>query len=254
MSSAEDAGLRREEVGLQGGVRIDLPILARGERWAVVHKPSGLPVHRSALVRRGPTLVGVAGRVLATRVDPVHRLDQPTSGPVLLSLDRTATPQLQQALTDGTKRYLALVRGAIPTREPHVEQRPLMVEEVEKSAETCLQPLASCREPRCSLVLAEPRTGRFHQIRRHLRGLSHPVLGDSTHGDTRANRSFRDHGLHRLALHCFELSFTFEGTTTTVHAPLPDDLAMWTRLPLWPEAVANLPVLRDLMVPEDDPA
>ena len=225
---------------------IDLPVLARGPTWAVVHKPSGLPVHRSALVRSGPTLVGVAGRVLGTRVDPVHRLDQPTSGPVLFSLDRRVTPALQAALTAGTKRYLALVRGAIPTRDPYVESRPLAVDGVDKEAETRLQPLASSKDPRCSLVLAEPHTGRFHQIRRHLRGLSHPVLGDSTHGDTRVNRTWRELGLHRLALHCFQLTFAFDGETIDVEAPIPSDLAVWTQLPLWPEAVANLPVLGHL--------
>lgn len=223
---------------------IDLPVLARGPTWAVVHKPSGLPVHRSALVRRGPTLVGVAGRVLGTRVDPVHRLDQPTSGPVLFSLDRTVTPALQRALADGRKRYVALVRGVIPTRDAHVEVRPLAVDGIEKQSETTLTPLASCSEPRCTLVLAEPRTGRFHQIRRHLRGLSHPVLGDSTHGDTRVNKTWRDHGLHRLALHCFELSLVLDGELVTVQAPLPADLAaVLGGLPLWPEALANLPQL-----------
>ncbi len=231
-------------------MRIVLPILARGPHWAVVHKPSGLPMHRSELVRRGPTLVGVAGRVLGTRVDPVHRLDQPTSGPVLLSLDRAATPSLQEALTAGRKRYLALVRGAIPTREAYVEERALAVDGVDKDARTTFTPLASCAEPRCSLVMAEPHTGRFHQIRRHLRGLSHPVLGDSTHGDTRVNRTIRDHGLHRLALHCFELSFEVDGEAITVHAPLPDDLAALRALPLWEEAVAHLPLLAELAAPE----
>jgi tRNA pseudouridine65 synthase len=232
-------------------VRIDLPVLARGPTWAVVHKPSGLPVHRSALVRSGPTLVGVAGRVLGTRVDPVHRLDQPTSGPVLFSLDRSATPMLQDALTAGHKRYLALVRGAIPTRDAYIEARSLSVDGVDKESETTLTPLASCGDPRCSLVLAEPHTGRFHQIRRHLRGLSHPVLGDSTHGDTRVNKTWRALGLHRLALHCFELSFVVDGEAVTVQAPLPADLAFLVGLPLWGEALANLPQLGGLVPAEE---
>jgi tRNA pseudouridine65 synthase len=94
-------------------------------------------------------------------------------------------------------------------------------------------------------VLAEPRTGRFHQIRRHLRGLDHPILGDTTHGDTRANRAFREgHGLPRLLLHCLQLSFSYGGEQHEVRAPLPDDLReLFGRMPWWAEAVQQLPEL-----------
>lgn len=215
----------------------------------MVYKPAGLPVHRSKLVRRGPTLVALAGQVLEQRADPVHRLDQPVSGCLLMSLDRTATAGLQQALSEGRKQYVVMVRGNIPTREPHVVDRPLKVDGAVKDSETWLRPLASSREPRCSLVLAEPRTGRFHQIRRHVRGLDHPVLGDTMHGDTRENRRWREeHGLPRLAMHCLRLSLPNpeepSGPGIDVVAPLPDDLReLFQRMPWWPEAVAALPAL-----------
>ena len=224
---------------------LHVPVLARSERWAIVAKPSGLPIHRSEFVRRGPTLVGVAGRALDAWVDPVHRLDQPVSGCLLLSLDRSFTSHLQQALTDGQKRYLAMVRGAIPTREEYVEERVLVVEGDEKEARTAFRPLGSSVDPRCSLVLASPATGRFHQLRRHLRGLDHPILGDSTHGDTRVNRLWREeHGLLRLALHCFELDLVIDGEPVLVRAPLPEDLStLFRRMPWWEEAVRHHPPL-----------
>jgi len=222
-------------------------LLARGDVWAVVHKPAGLPVHRSRHVRRGPTLVALSGQLLDMRVDPVHRLDQPVSGCLLLSLDRAATPSLQARLAAGSKRYVAMVRGHIDPREPHRVTRPLKVEGSLKECETLLTPVASSREPRCSLVLAEPRTGRYHQIRRHLRGLDHPVLGDSMHGDTRVNRHWRDeHALPRLAMHCLSLSLPGDGDAAPIEAlaPLPDDLrALFTAMPWWAEAVAALPEL-----------
>jgi tRNA pseudouridine65 synthase len=225
-------------------VRIDLPVLARGTRWAVILKPAGLAVHRSALVRTGPTVVGVAGRQFGCRVDPVHRLDQPTSGCLLLSFDRDYTGALQQALAAGSKRYLAMVRGCIPTREPYTESRALAVDGVEKEATTWLQPVASSKDPRCSLVMAEPLSGRFHQIRRHLRGLDHPVLGDTTHGDSRENKRWRPLGLNRLALHNFEMRLEVEEGPQVIHAPIPADLlALFEGMPWWPEALVNLPLL-----------
>ena len=228
-------------------MEFDVPILARGESWAIVAKPSGLPIHRSEFVRSGPTLVGVAGRALGQWVDPVHRLDQPVSGCLLLSLDRTRTPALQEALTGGQKQYLALVRGAIPTRDEHVEERPLHIDGDEKAARTVFRPLGASTDPRCTLVLATPQTGRYHQLRRHLRGLDHPILGDTTHGDTRENRRWREaHGLLRLALHCFRLELTLDGEPVSAQAPLPDDLGgLFRRLPLWGEAVERLPALAD---------
>ena len=58
----------------------------------------------------------------------------------------------------------------------------------------------------CSLLLCQPRTGRTHQIRRHLRELSHPIIGDSEHGDSKVNRWWRENrNLNRLFLHCFSL-------------------------------------------------
>ncbi|MEZ4235584.1 MAG: pseudouridine synthase [Myxococcota bacterium] len=111
-----------------------------------------------------------------------------------------------------------------------------------KPAVTVFAPIASCAEPRCSLVLAMLLTGRTHQIRRHLRDLSHPVLGDARHGDTRVNRDWRARGLHRLALHC--LSLDTEGPTGPIaaRAPLPPELAsVCAALPWWPAALAALP-------------
>ncbi|MEZ4364881.1 MAG: hypothetical protein R2939_01175 [Kofleriaceae bacterium] len=80
---------------------------------------------------------------------------------------------------------------------------------------------------RYALVEAAPRTGRLHQIRRHLKHLSCPLIGDVNYGKGEHNRIFRaEHGLHRLALHAHALTFPHPdgGAATTVEAPLPDDL------------------------------
>ncbi|MFT4624371.1 MAG: tRNA pseudouridine65 synthase [Myxococcota bacterium] len=227
-----------------------LPILAATDNWVVVAKPSGLSVHPSAMVRERVTAMSVVRDQLGRRVNPVHRLDRATSGCLLFAFEREWTTKLQAAMTAGTKRYLAFVRGHTASREPVVIDNPMKDDRgIERTAETWAQPVASCREPRSSLVLAQPRTGRYHQVRRHLRDLSHPVLGDSTHGDTRANRWWREnYALPRLGLHCLSLDLDVEGTPIHVTCPVPEEmLGLWRRLPWWDEAVAAVP---ELSLPE----
>jgi tRNA pseudouridine65 synthase len=232
-------------------------VLSEGAGWAVVDKPSGLAVHRSAEVRDRHTLMGAAYRRFGREVAPVHRLDRATSGCLLLSLDLEATGALHQALVAGQKRYVALVRGEVEPLEPIVYDQPLSDGRGgTKPAATVFSPVATCPEPRCSLVLAVPLTGRTHQIRRHLRDLSHPVLGDTRHGDTRVNRVWREElGLERLALHC--LSIDAEGPTGRISAtsPLPDDLVgVCRQLPWWTAALASLPDLVDGSATREDAA
>jgi tRNA pseudouridine65 synthase len=226
---------------------MDLEVLARGARWAVVAKPSGLPVHRSAMVRERDTLVRLARRTFGADVSPVHRLDRATSGCLLLSTDPDSTGALHRALVQGRKRYLAFVRGEIRSREPVVVATPMKDPDgITQDARTRATPLASCAEPRSSLVLAEPETGRWHQVRRHLRDLSHPILGDSTHGDSKINRWWRtEYGLRRLGLHCLSIELVLDdGETIAATCPVPDDLlSIWRRLPWWDEALAALPIL-----------
>ena len=87
--------------------------------------------------------------------------------------------------------------------------------------------VASSTVDRCSLVLARPETGRLHQIRRHLRHISHPLVGDVAYGSGVVNRHYRaTYGLHRLALHAYRLAFRHPvtGARVSVEARVPDDL------------------------------
>lgn len=221
-------------------------VLSEGPGWAIVDKPSGLAVHRSALVRDRHTLMGAVRRQFGPDAAPVHRLDRATSGCLLLSLDPDATGTLHAALAEGHKQYVAMVRGQVVPLEPIVYEQPLSDDSgALKEATTVFSPIAASADPRCSLVLAAPLSGRTHQIRRHLRDLSHPILGDSSHGDTRVNRWWREHyGLQRLALHC--LSLRIEGPSGPIGAvsPLPEPLLGLARaMPWWAAAAAALPEL-----------
>ncbi|MCB9797788.1 MAG: hypothetical protein H6741_34345 [Alphaproteobacteria bacterium] len=116
---------------------------------------------------------------------------------------------------------------------------------VEREARSEVRCLGRSRSPRCSLLQVRPETGRFHQVRRHVRDLHHPVLGDAEHGDTRENRRWReDHGLKRLALHCLSLELALPEGPLTVQSPLFSDQAeLFSRLPFWDEARGAAPAL-----------
>jgi tRNA pseudouridine65 synthase len=106
--------------------------------------------------------------------------------------------------------------------------------------------LGRSAEPRCSLLRVEPRTGRYHQVRRHVRDLNHPIVGDTDHGDTRVNRWWRENeGLTRLGLHALTLELDLPGGgRLSATCPLfADHAELWARMPWWEEARAALPAL-----------
>lgn len=213
-----------------------LPRLYEDEDVIVFDKPSGLPCHRGGS-REPVTVVDLLRAEGMRAVHLAHRLDRATSGALLVARHVDAARALGEAFASDRvrKEYLALVRGEAPlscTVEQAVpsdegKERVPAVTDVERLA---LITLASSplRERRYSLVRARPRTGRFHQVRRHLKHLGHPLVGDTTYGRSEHNRLCRERfGLARLALHASALSFPTlrTGAFVRVTAPLPDDLA-----------------------------
>ena len=224
-----------------------MPILARGEHWIVVGKRSGLVVHHSDEHRHeAVAALQLLRDQLGCWVQPVHRLDRGTSGCLLFALRPEAVAPLSDALRLGQKRYVALVRGMVANDEPITVDKPMVSSKGHlQDARTRCVPIAGSPDPRCSLVVAYPETGRFHQVRRHLRDLSHPVLGDSTHGDTRENRTWRETwGLHRLALHCLSMDLALPDGPLAVTCPVPEDLrGILLRMPWWDRALERVPEL-----------
>ncbi len=196
----------------QNGTSPDLHVLFEDEWLIAVEKPADMFVHRSAADRSETVfLLQIVRDYLGEFVYPVHRLDRATSGIVIFAKSSAVAALLSQmfANREVSKTYRALVRGHC---EPHgVIATPLISargrnkpkghpfrEPQEANTEfECLQrydiPMVSDRYPttRCSLVNAKPTTGRYHQIRRHFNYISHPVIGDSSHGDTRQNRFYK---------------------------------------------------------------
>lgn len=227
--------------------RETLPVLHRDEHLVVVDKPSGLLVHRSPIDRHETRFaLQIVRDQLGQRVYPVHRLDKPTSGALALALDPAAARVLAEAFAAGTvtKTYLAIVRGWPP--DAGSIDRPLAAVEDERIATQATEPRAALTEfrrvqtfelpvrvdryptSRYALVELRPRTGRRHQLRRHLAGASHPIIGDTTYGKGRHNRLFGEtFGASRLLLACTRLEFEAgpRGTPLAVDAPLAPDFA-----------------------------
>jgi tRNA pseudouridine65 synthase len=219
-----------------------LPILYRDESLVAVNKPSGLLVHRGDAGRNGSQDRIVAMTMLrdqiGQRVHPAHRLDRGTSGALLFALDPETAAALAARFAAGEvgKRYVALVRGITPAEGVIDHPVPNDPGGPRVPAVTAFRRLAVFE--RYSWVEAWPRTGRFHQIRRHFKHLSHPLIGDVDYGKGEHNRLFRERfGLCRLVLHALELilSHPATGERLALWAPLPRDLAA-------PLAAMGLPI------------
>lgn len=219
-----------------------LEILWRDEHLVAVFKPAGWLVHRTGLDAGETRFVLQALRdQLGLHVFPVHRLDKGTCGVLLFALSPDVARRLTEAFTGRavTKRYLALVRGWMPLwADVDHALRPddAPAASPAQTAHTRLRRLARLELPdaadprfpttRASLVEAIPTTGRRHQIRRHLKHLAHPIIGDATHGKGPLNRWWAQRlGAQRLWLHalCLEMAHPVSGQVLRIHSGLSAD-------------------------------
>lgn len=209
-----------------------ITLLYVDEDIVVADKPSGLLVHRGWDNDDDVAMFRVRDAI-GQQVHPLHRLDRGTSGALVFARHVDAARALSAAFEAGTidKEYVALVRGRVVDT---AEDFGLIDHPVPKSedgprveARTRYRVVARSPVDRCSLVLARPETGRLHQIRRHLRHIDHPLVGDVAYGSGAINRHYRTtYALHRLALHASRIAFAHprDGHRVDVRAPIPDDL------------------------------
>ncbi len=212
-----------------------LTILYRDDALLIVDKPSGLAAHRGYSSEHGDYLLTRARDTVGQHVFLAHRLDRATSGAQALTFDPQLAAVLQSSFAAGEvhKRYLALVRGQLaqPCLVDYAVARRDGKDAPKVPAQTRLSPLEVLE--RYTLVEAEPLTGRYHQIRRHLKHLRHPIVGDTTYGDNKQNRIARERfGLLRLFLHASKLSLPHPvtGRRIDVEAPLPEELVRTLRV------------------------
>ena len=215
-----------------------LTLLYQDDHFVATAKPPGLLVHRSRIAA-GATefLLQQLRDQLGVWVYPVHRLDRPTSGVMVFGLSSEASQRLAPCFErhEVEKRYLGIVRGY--TKDEGVIDHPIKDEDDGSSKpgvsryrrlETVELPVPDGRfeTSRYSLVELWPQTGRRHQLRYHMKHISHPLIGDTTYGKGQHNRLFKErYGVSRLLLHAEGLRFThpFTGEKIDLHAPLDDD-------------------------------
>jgi tRNA pseudouridine65 synthase len=208
----------------------ELEILFVDAQLVIVNKPSGLLVHRGWANDDDVAMFRVRD-MLGAHVYPVHRLDRGTSGALCFARTRESAAVLSESFESRQvdKRYLALVRGEPAASGTIDHPIPKSVDGPRVPAVTRYELIARSPVDRCSLVLAMPETGRGHQVRRHLRHLGHPLVGDVNYGRGEINRRYRaEYGLHRLALHAHAMAFQHPvtGAAVAVTAPMPDDLGL----------------------------
>ena len=232
-----------------------IAVLLERAGYAVVDKPAGLMAHASAMARgEDDFLVDRLRTQFGRPVHLVHRLDRATSGCLLVAFDAATAAALGAVFMTHAvdKQYLAICRG---WPEPELlldypldggpgkpEKKPAITHFLRMGTGELPLPSAAHDSSRYALLLCTPRTGRFRQLRRHLKHLSHHLIGDSSHGDGRHNRHFRMQGVHRMLLHAWRLEFDDPATGARVCAQAPLDREFERALAL---LALQLPPARD---------
>ncbi len=211
-----------------------LDVIHEDDQIVVINKPNNLAIHRSKLVRNTKEFAVDIIRKQTDRIlNPVHRLDRKTSGIMVFSDCQDTLNALRVQFEDRLiqKTYLAIVRGYID--DEGIVEKPLLndkgqLQEAITNYE-CLEktelniPLGPHPTSRYSLVRLYPKTGRQHQLRKHLNHLRHPIIGDRPHGCNKQNRFFKQNwGIENMMLHAREISFEHPATKKkmTLRAPL----------------------------------
>ena len=215
---------------------IDRATLHEDDRLIVLNKPAGWAVHGGSGLDFGVIECLRAARPHARGMELVHRLDRDTSGCLLIAKRRSVLLSLHEALRTERvrKRYLALVEGDFGQRRRRCDapllreqrasgERIVRVRADGKRSVTDFVPIETGNV--ASLVMAQPRTGRTHQIRVHAAELHSPLAGDEKYGDRAFNRLMRSHGLRRLFLHALSIALPCGNEWIEFEAPLGPELA-----------------------------
>lgn len=215
-----------------------MDILFQDEFFVAVNKPAGLLVHKTAISRDTTFLLQTLRNILKRRLFPVHRLDRATSGIVVFGLSSEAAAGLNRLFSAHLvqKTYLALVRGYFPDNGRL--NYPVKVDNIRVDAVTEYKNLKKVELPyavgkhptsRYSLIQLKPKTGKRHQLRQHCKHLFHPIIGDTTYGDGRHNRFFREEfQVSRMMLHAEKLDFIHPFSTEPISIQAPLDEA-WNK-------------------------
>ena len=217
---------------------LERAVLFEDEYLLAINKPAGLAVHGGSGVSFGVIEQLRAMRPQAKFLELVHRLDRDTSGVLLLAKKRSALTKLHAELRAGrvNKQYLVLVKGKWRDQKRHVRlnlhkyvlpsgERRVSVDVGGRASHTIFKLKQAW--PQFSLLQAELKTGRTHQIRVHLAHLGFPIAGDDKYGDFNFNKQLARSKFKRMFLHASNVGFIHPvtGKRVEIEAPLPKELS-----------------------------
>ncbi|MCV6608538.1 MAG: tRNA pseudouridine(65) synthase TruC [Campylobacterales bacterium] len=223
-----------------------LEILFNDQSIIAINKPARMLVHRTKMDKDKVFAMQTLRDQIGQHVFPIHRLDKPTSGVLLFAKNSEVAAKLSELFVskDIKKEYLAIVRGYLNGEElidyplrrildkfgdkdrRKVDEEPQEAKTQYKGLNTIEIPIANGKyqTSRYSFVKLTPLTGRKHQLRRHMKHVSHPIIGDRKHGKAEHNNLFRDtFETSRLLLHAYSLSFTHPITQKEISIKAPLD-------------------------------
>lgn len=206
---------------LRSIARIKLDVLHEDDHLAIIHKPAGLIVsgnkHRT-VENALPHNLKESSEVDVLRApQPIHRLDFPTSGVLLIGKTRSSVIALNSLFEHKKidKVYYAITTGEMDAEgsvETDIKGKSALTKY------TVIHTQASDKYNNFNFVKVEPTTGRRHQIRIHLSEIGHPILGDKKYMGSAKNMMGKG-----LFLHAYSLSFIHPNTgeTITIKQSLP---------------------------------
>jgi 23S rRNA pseudouridine1911/1915/1917 synthase len=227
----------------------EIPVLYENESLLVINKPAGIMVHSDGrseektlvdvLKEKYPEIDGVGEMVEdLDRSGIVHRLDMDTTGCLIVCKNQKAFKKIKNAFQEKKVRkiYLAIVEGNIkeeigvidkPIARAKSDFRKKSIIDMyskdfrgeEREAITRYKVLKRSPDKKFTLLECYPETGRTHQIRVHLRGIRHPIIGDALYG----SREGKDMAPRQM-LHARKISFEFADKKIEVEAEIPADM------------------------------
>ena len=224
------------EEGLEEEIKIPtFDILYQDDYFVAICKPHDILVHRTKLSQDTVFVLQSLSKQVGMYLYPIHRLDRKTSGVLLFAFTSEVAKNIHEQFQTSqiTKTYLAICRGHLPQLEMTIDypltndrgktQDAITILKVLKQSEIDI-PLGKFQTSRYSLLKVKPLTGRFHQIRKHLKHIFHPIVGDRPHGCNKQNRLFKEKwDMHTMLLHAQQIQ---------LHHPETDDLMIINTPPL----------------------
>lgn len=194
-------------------------ILLQNDEFIAIDKPPGILVHRTGISTDRVFVLQRLRHQVQKYLYTVHRLDRATSGVLLFAFNQHTQKLLAQQFENRSvnKTYQALVRGwtdeqgtinhPVPDDKGRKREAITSYRQIQKYQ--LFDKVGRYDSARYTLLELKPLTGRKHQLRRHMRHIAHPIIGDVNYGDRHHNHYFWEQlNTRRLMLHACQLSFT----------------------------------------------